>query len=106
VLGSRVLWVDFDGNAPQEWSQEPDGLTPFVPPPTLIVQSSIPTHEHAYWLLDEFVTDIDELEDKNRSIAYLLHADTSGWDADQILRPPFTINMKRNKPVTVKAWER
>jgi hypothetical protein len=98
VLGSHVLWVDFDGNAPQEWDAE-------IPPPTLIIQSSIPGHEHCYWRLNEFLTDRDLLEDRNRSLAYLTHADTSGWDADQILRPPYTVNHKRNKPVFVKEWD-
>ena len=99
VLGSWVLWADFDGNAPASW----DELD--VPPPTLIVQSSLAGHEHCYWRLDEFVTDIAMLEDRNRSIAYTLKADTSGWDADQILRPIHTINRKRNLPVVVKEWD-
>lgn len=106
VLGSYVFWVDFDGNAPKEWAEEPEEGKPFVPPPTLIVQSSIEGHEHCYWRLDEFIKDRDVLEDRNRGIAYLLQADTSGWDADQILRPPRTTNHKRGKPVTITHWER
>jgi len=35
VLGSYVLWVDFDGNAPEEWAQEPEEGSIFIPPPTL-----------------------------------------------------------------------
>lgn len=98
VMGSWVLWVDFDGNAPEQWDTD-------IPHPTLIVQSSLPGHQHCYWRLDEFVTDIGMLEDRNRSIAYTLKADTSGWDADQLLRPIHTINRKRNLPVEVKEWE-
>jgi hypothetical protein len=98
VLGSWVLWADFDGNAPEEWDSD-------IPRPTLIVQSSLPGHEHCYWRLEEFVTDIAMLEDRNRSIAYMLKADTSGWDADQILRPIHTINRKRDLPVVVKEWD-
>lgn len=100
VLGSWVLWADFDGNAPKTW----DELE--VPEPTLIVQSSLEGHEHCYWKLEEFLTDIPMLEDRNRSIAYTLKADTSGWDADQILRPIHTTNRKRNIPVTIKKWDR
>jgi hypothetical protein len=100
VYGSWVLWVDFDGNAPKEWADMD------VPRPTLIVQSSIEGHEHCYWKLEDFVSDIDTLEDRNRALAYVMHADTSGWDADQILRPIRTTNHKRNKPVMVKEWER
>lgn len=98
VLGSWVLWVDFDGNAPSTWDND-------VPTPTLIVQSSLEGHQHCYWRLDEFLTDIPTLEDRNRAIAYLLGADTSGWDADQLLRPIHTMNYKRNLPVVVKEWD-
>jgi len=106
VLGSWMLWVDFDGNAPKEWAQEAEEGKIFIPPPTLIIQSSIEGHEHCYWKLDHFLLDIEELEDKNRALAYVMHADTSGWDADQILRPIRTTNHKRNMPVIVKEWER
>lgn len=105
VLGARLLWVDFDGNAPLEWPvTTPEHLV--VPEPTLVVQSSLPQHEHCYWKLAEFVTDVDELEDRNRALAYALGADTSGWDADQILRPPNTVNRKRGLPVQIKSWTR
>lgn len=99
VLGAQVLWVDFDGNAPV-------GPVDGIPAPTLVMQSSIEGHEHWYWKLDSFVTGIELLEDRNRALAYTFGADTSGWDADQILRPPVTINHKRNKPVQIKAWDR
>jgi hypothetical protein len=99
VFGSWVLWVDFDGNAPEKWD------SPDVPAPTLIVQSSIPGHEHCYWRLGEFLSDRSLLEERNRALAYVMHADTSGWDADQILRPPWTVNQKRKKPVIVKSWD-
>jgi hypothetical protein len=100
VLGSWVLWVDFDGNAPESWE------TLEIPYPSLRVQSSLPGHEHVYWKLEEFLDDIPVLEDRNRSIAYMLKADTSGWDADQILRPIHTINRKRDLPVVIKEWDR
>jgi hypothetical protein len=100
VLGSWVRWVDFDGNAPDSWE------TLEIPYPSLRVQSSLPGHEHVYWKLEEFLDDIPVLEDRNRSIAYMLKADTSGWDADQILRPIHTINRKRDLPVVIKEWDR
>jgi hypothetical protein len=105
VLGSHVLWVDFDGNAPEEWPVvTAEHLV--IPSPTLVVQSSLPQNQHCYWKLTEFVSDVEELEDRNRAIAYALGADTSGWDADQILRPIHTVNRKRNLPVHVVRWER
>lgn len=111
VMGSRTLWVDYDGNAPQAWpEQQPEGAlgTLWVPPPTLRVQSSLPGHEHCYWALDEFVTDVDWIDDRNRAIAYATAADTSGWDSNQVLRPPHTVNRKPNRPampVTILSWD-
>lgn len=104
VLGSYFLWADMDGNAPPSWPiMQNDEI--LIPKPSLIVQSSLPGHEHAYWELNTFLSDISVLEDRNRAIAYALNADTSGWDADQVLRPPHTRNNKRNAPVTIKHWE-
>lgn len=102
VLGTHVLWADFDGNADEARAGLGD-----VPKPTLVVQSSLPGHEHWYWRLDEFLTDVDLLEDRNRALAYVLHADNSGWDADQVLRPVGTANYKRTtpEPVIIRDWE-
>lgn len=101
VLGSWFFWVDFDGNAPR-WEDIDTKLS--IPRPSFIIQSSLPQHEHWYWKLDEFLTDIEVLEDRNRSLAYVLSADTSGWDADQVLRPLHTTNHKRGKPVILKEF--
>lgn len=102
VMGSWCLWVDLDGNA-----TEPDLQALGVPAPTLVVQSSLEGHEHWYWRLSEFVTDTSVIEDRNRSLAYRLKADSSGWDADQVLRPVGTMNYKRTStlPVFIKSWE-
>lgn len=107
ALGSYILWADFDGSAPQEWTpeshdtgSEPSG-PPAVPVPSLRIQSSTEDHQHVYWHLDEFCTDINFIEEKNRAIAYTLGADTSGWDVNQVLRPPHTTNYKHDIPVIV-----
>lgn len=106
VMGSWTLWVDFDGNAPKQWVlDDPKDGSLWVPPPTLRVQSSIEGHEHCYWALDTFITDIDALEDRNQALAYVTGADTSGWDADQVLRPIHTVNRKRNQPVVILDGE-
>jgi archaellum biogenesis ATPase FlaH len=99
VLGAQVLWADFDGNAPQTWDSK------IVPVPTLEVQSSTQHKRHVYWALNEFVTDKKALEDRNRAIAYALGADPSGWDANQFLRPPFSVNRKYDKPIMAKVVE-
>lgn len=89
-LGAQVLWVDFDGNAPANWEEKTSETG--IPMPSRVLQSSVEHHEHAYWRLDEFSSDIEKIEDANRAIAYRLGADKSGWDANQLLRPPFTNN--------------
>lgn len=107
VKGSNVLWADFDGSVPEGWSAETDkaaseavvdGETPL---PTLRIQSSTESHQHVYWRLNEFTTDLDFIETTNRALAYTLKADTSGWDLGQVLRPPGTTNYKHDLPVTV-----
>lgn len=109
VLGSNVLWTEFDGNAPTSWQGQNVNGAPDeagrdvagIPTPTLRVQSSTDGHEHCYWRLNEFSTDITWVESANRSIAYESSADTSGWDRNQILRPPGSRNYKHDLPVTI-----
>lgn len=115
ILGTHVLWTEFDGAAPT-FSENGDTSPPAqdgglgteahsaVPGPSMRVQSSKDGHEHVYWKLDEFCEDLKWFEDRNRSITYSFRADTSGWDATQILRPPYTSNYKKQDnplPVTV-----
>jgi len=88
VLGSWVLWVEIDGTAPEIWEGVPYDKHPA---PSVRLQSSVPGRQHCYWLLDEFVGK-EVIESKNRALAYELDADTSGWDAGQVLRPPSTKN--------------
>lgn len=94
ILGSSVIWTEFDGNAPKGGI-----LGDKIPHPTMRVKSSNEGHEHFYWHLDYFETDRDKLEEINRAIAYTLQADSSGWDSTQILRPTGTKNHKRGKVV-------
>jgi AAA domain len=94
VKGTHVFWCEFDGTTP---------ATHDMPPPTLRVQSSELGHEHWYWSLDYFEVDTDAIERANRGLTYTLGADTSGWDANQVLRPPTTRNFKRDRPVVILA---
>lgn len=84
VKYSQVLWCDFDGNTPESFDM----------PPSLVVRSSEPGHEHVYWKLDIPLTDVDAIEDYNRRLCFKYGADNSGWDATQVLRPPYTTNHK------------
>jgi len=89
-----VVWCEFDGILPVELL----GL----PEPSWRIRSSSDQNEHWYWKLTEPVS-LKELEAVNRSITYLLGADVSGWDGNQVLRPPQTLNHKRNKPVVLSV---
>lgn len=88
VLGSRVIWVEFDGKLPNLTKH------PTIPEPTLKIRSSDDSHEHWYWNIND-LHDPGQVETLNRTLAYSLGADVSGWDACQILRPPTTKNHKR-----------
>lgn len=91
VKGARVFWCEFDVTP---------SLSDRLPKPTLRVSSGGEGHEHWYWKLDTFVGP-DELDSVNRAITYLMGADTSGWDAGQILRPVCTFNHKRQRDVSL-----
>lgn len=92
VQSSSVLWVEFDGNRPEDVL----GL----PEPTMRVQSSEEGHEHWYWRLDA-PAEPELIEKINRSLTYIYKADSSGWDSTQVLRPPETYNHKRQRNVAV-----
>lgn len=89
VAGSYCFWAEFDGPGHME---RLNGL----PKPNIIVQSSTPERRHVYWCLEEFVGPT-LLEKVNKALAYLLEADISGWDCNQVLRPPGTLNHKRSR---------
>lgn len=96
VLGSHVAWVDFDGSYPKTWPED------IAPKPSIEVQSSSDLNRHCYWVLDEFQGP-KQVEKINRALAYALSADTSGWDANQFLRPPYSVHRKHKKPIAVKV---
>ena len=92
VKATRVAWVEFDGKT-KDFGE--------LPEPSMIVQSSTEDHLHCYWRIPE--TTVEVVEDINRRLTYHLQADSSGWDANQVLRPPTTLNWKfKLKPKEVK----
>lgn len=90
--GTYFVWADFDGNAPESI----DG----IPEPSLKVQSSVTDHQHWYWRLDHFETRPEMVEAISQKIAYHASADLSGWDANQVLRPPGTKHHGSGNTVT------
>jgi hypothetical protein len=83
--GTNYVWVEFDGNAPENL---PSG----IPDPTIRIQSSTKGHEHWYWRLSNFESDKNVIEGLSKRLAYTLESDRSGWDAVQVLRPPGTLH--------------
>lgn len=102
ALGSRVLFVDFDKQtAPKEWSTVAEATG--IPEPTMRLQSSVPGNEHTYWNIGELKSP-EWVEERNRSLAFRLGADRSGWDINQLLRLPYTTNYGWRKPGEHKDW--
>jgi hypothetical protein len=94
--GSNYVWVEFDGNAP---SKLPEG----IPDPSIRVQSSAKGHEHWYWRLDEFESESAVIQGLSKRLTYTLNADKSGWDANQVLRPPGTLHHDSKRRVRLLA---
>jgi len=94
ALGAQVVWIEVDGNK-IDLSR--------LPEPSIRVCSSAPGHEHIYWTVPFSAP--NEIESINRRLTYGLEADSSGWDINQVLRPPGTNNWKLDKarPVSLVA---
>lgn len=92
VKGSHYVWLELDPEGMPIPS--PENLPHGIPAPSIRVKSGGPGHEHWYWALEEF-SDLGTVEKINRGLTYALGADTSGWDGNQVLRPPGTLNHKR-----------
>jgi len=96
ISHSNVVWIEFDGKRELKWTE--------IPEPDAIIQTSSSTHLHCFWRTDQL--NVETLEDINRRLTYYLEADSSGWDAVQVLRVPDTMNYKHNittKLIKLKA---
>lgn len=100
VIASRVLWCDFDGNAKDALVRLK--ATPALPAPTWRISSGLPGHEHWYWVLDRPEA-TQRFEEINRKIAYYLEGDLGCWNADRVMRPPYTTNFMDAKKYNGKG---
>lgn len=98
VKSCANVWADLDHCKPSK----------LLVPPSITVESS-PGRYQAYWLLEDNVEpDVAELISKR---IHYFHADDgadrSGWDLSQLLRVPFTYNLKpeHGEPRPVKLLE-
>lgn len=86
-ISGSLVWSDLD------YVPDPDKIEP---PPSCLVESS-PSRYQAYWRLEQEMPP-DVQEDFSRRLAYQIRADKSGWDLTQLLRVPYTFNMKYVTP--------
>lgn len=82
---SNVIWIDFD--EPVDWQS-------FNPAPSIVVQTSEQKH-HCYWLLQEPITNVNDMRYWcKRFLEYFSGGDESGFDATQLLKLPWGLNLK------------
>lgn len=91
VQSVNAHWVDLDGNAPENWEAKAKEVG--VPEPSLILETSVPGHQHAYWFIDRVGADgLDQAETTTRNLTAAFQSDKGGWDLTQLLRIPGTKN--------------
>lgn len=96
--GTNYVWIEFDGNVPEK-------LPKGIPEPSIKVQSSEQKHEHWYWRLKDFNTNGNEISGLCKSLTYTLDADKSGWDYNQVLRPPGSLHQESARRVQLLRSE-
>lgn len=85
MIDSNLLWADLD-------ACDPDSVEP---KPQVVIESS-PGHYQAIWLIDQDLPPA-LAEDYSKRIAYQYSpngVDKTGWDLSQLLRVPYTFNVK------------
>lgn len=102
VIASWVLWIDLDGNADEARTRL--RATPGLPAPSWRLQSGLPGHEHWYWILDRPAAS-ESFEKINRKLAYYLDADIGCWNANRVMRIPYTLNHMDAKKYDGKGYE-
>lgn len=96
--GTNFIWCEFDGTAPES-------LQEGIPEPSIKILSSVAGHEHWYWKLDHFSSDMQLIEDLSQRLAYHLGADLACWNANRVLRPPSTIHHDSGNATRVLRWD-
>ncbi len=101
TLGASVLWVDLDGDQKEILTR----LKSYPRPPSHIHSSGHGIH--AFWLLERFSAEAQEIEGRNRGIARDLGSDLAdrGWDITRVLRIPGTFNYKESEALPVETLE-
>lgn len=95
-LGTWFVWTEFDGTLPSS--------TENVPEPSIKIQSSNETHQHWYWKLNYFISDIQAVEQISKRLTYYMQADLSVWNANRVLRPPHTVHHESSRQTQILRW--
>lgn len=82
ALPGKRVWADLDLVKPGDLDL----------PPSVVIESSAGRFQ-AIWALKESIP-ADVAQDWSRKLAYHTGADKSGWDLEQLLRVPFSYNLK------------
>ena len=90
AVTNNLVWADLD-------HVDYESIDPSPP----IVLETSPQRYQAFWLLETPVPP-DVAQDYSKRLAYHVGADRSGWDLEQLLRVPFTDNLKYGDPYEVK----
>lgn len=92
VKSVNSYWLDFDGNAPENW--EVAAKEKLVPEPSFAVQSSMEGQQHVYWMTERVSGPelLDAHETITRNLTAAFGSDKAGWDLPQLLRIPGTYN--------------
>lgn len=87
---AKAIWLDFD--EPVDWRQ-------FNPAPSIVVQTSPTPKVHCYWLLEEPITDVNDMRYwLTRFMEYFTdgdgEADPAIKDASRLMKLPWGANLK------------
>ena len=87
---SNVIWIDFD--EPVDWQS-------FDPAPSIVVQTSEQKF-HCYWLINWRITDVNDMRYWcKRFLGHFSGGDVSGFDATQLLKLPWGLNLKLDSDI-------
>jgi len=96
IVQARCLWVDIDNKEQSHaYSSLADAITAISCDPSYIVESG--NGIHAYWILDDWVSDLSLIECGNKYLSEQCGGDKVAYDVSRILRVPTSYNWKNGQ---------
>lgn len=98
-----AVWLEHDNVTPEIEEK----IRGFPLRPSIVVQTSLSTKRHYYWILKEPLSkdEILKVERTNRMLAHYFGGDLNACDASRVLRLPGTLNFKNKPPILCKVLE-